>query len=337
MTNALAVIDRGAGTSVPALQARMQTILDVMANVLEEGKDYGRIPGTDKPTLYKPGAEKLMLTFQLAAAQPAVEDLSSTDAVRYRVAVPITNGDDRVLAVGIGEASTDEEKYRWRKPVCDEEFDETPAHLRREKWFKGKDKPYKGKQIRTSPADLANTALKMAHKRAFIHGTLLATGASSVFNQDLEDFTKELREAVLEADAPPAASTSKREVTRASAGAPKRAAAATSPAATDVLVTAPRKVKDLRAITKNDKTFYILLLDGDPTEYTTRDATQALELEKFKGTDHLIRVSYKTNEWSGKTYYNLENFAIADAEAPKAAPAPAAGSPMTAGDIPFGR
>ncbi len=102
--------------------------------------------------------------------QPNVEDLSTSDAVRYRVSVPIEAADGRILAAGIGEASTDEEKYRWRKPVCDEEFEETPAELRRLKWFRGREGGYQGKQVRTSPADLANTVL-VAHKRAFVGGT----------------------------------------------------------------------------------------------------------------------------------------------------------------------
>jgi len=197
------VIDRGGvqALTIGAMKERVALVLELMANVLEDGKDYGRIPGTDKPTLYKPGAEKLCVAFQLAAEAPSTEDLSTDDQIRYRLAVPIVAPHGRLLAVGVGEASTAEEKYRWRKPVCDEEWDETLLHLRREKWFKGKGgSAYKGKQVRTSPADLANTALKMAHKRALIHGVLLATGASSVFNQDLEDFTQELRESVLDAD-----------------------------------------------------------------------------------------------------------------------------------------
>ena len=322
MTSTALVIDRGAGTATLQLQARMTVILDVMANVLEDGKDYGKIPGTDKPTLYKPGAEKLMLTFQFAAARPTIDDLSTSDEIRYRVAVPIEGPDCRTLAVGIGEASSNEEKYRWRKPVCDEEFIETPAHLRREKWFKGSSGPYKGKQIRTSPADLANTVLKMAHKRGFIHGTLLATGASSVFNQDLEDFSKELRDALVDADATAAPAPDKKPVQRASAtggSGPK--------APSDVLVTEPRLVVEVReAKDKKGASFWIVVLESDPHEYTTRDATQALELEQFKGTDHRVRLSYKTNVWQNKTYFNLEHFAIAD-------PPP----PMTAGEIPFGR
>jgi hypothetical protein len=298
----------------------MVLILDVMANVLEEGKDYGKIPGTDKPTLYKPGAEKLMLTFSFAAARPSIEDLSTSDEIRYRVAVPIEGPECRTLAVGIGEASSNEEKYRWRKPVCDEEYAETPDHLRREKWFRGSSGPYKGKQIRTSPADLANTVLKMAHKRGFIHGTLLATGASSVFNQDLEDFSKELRDALVETDETAVPTAAKKPVQRASESGKKPVADS------NVLVTDPRRVVDVReAKDKKGNAFWVLVLADDPHEYTTRDKTQALELEQFKGTDHVVRVSYKINDWQGKQFYNLEHFAIADA------PGPA----MTAGEIPF--
>lgn len=304
------VIDRGSGLAVQQLQQRMDIILSVMANVLEEGKDYGKIPGTDKPTLYKSGAEKLMLAFNLAAGQPQIEDISTSDEIRYRVGVPIESTDGRPRW-GVGEASSNEEKYRWRKPVCQEEFDETPDHLKREKWFRGKS-PYKGLQVRTSPADVANTILKMAHKRGFIHGTLLATGASSVFNQDLEDFTKEMQASILETDPTVVAAPSR----------PPAAAQRTSarPATNgNGLVTDARKVKDVRVFGK-DKNNYAVCLSGDPTEYTTKDAAVAAEFEAFKGTDHLIRIRYEDNEWQGKTYHNLKSFSIDDVAIPSPSP-----------------
>jgi hypothetical protein len=37
----------------------------VTDKVLVKGVDYGEVPGTDKPTLLKPGAEKLLSAFQL--------------------------------------------------------------------------------------------------------------------------------------------------------------------------------------------------------------------------------------------------------------------------------
>ena len=48
-------------------------------------------------------------------------------------------------------------------------------------------------QIRTEPADLANTILKMACKRAMIAMTLNVTAASDIFTQDIEDIPEELR------------------------------------------------------------------------------------------------------------------------------------------------
>jgi len=82
-----------------------------------------------------------------------------------------------------------EEKYKWRKPVCDQEFDEAPEDRKRLVWKKGYDnKPdYQLKQVRTQPADLANTILKMANKRSLVAAVLNTTAASDIFTQDIED------------------------------------------------------------------------------------------------------------------------------------------------------
>lgn len=190
------VPDDGAPLRPEALKARLDLIQAVMRTVMRKDEDYGTIPGTNKPTLYKPGAEKLLVTFRLAAGKPTVEDHSdSGDVFRFRVYVPILSSTGLEVAVGIGECSSDEEKYRWRKPVFkSKEWDEAPENRRREVWKSGRDGAYKLKQVRTQPQDVANTILKMAHKRGLVHGTLLATAASSVFEQDLEDVPEETRQ-----------------------------------------------------------------------------------------------------------------------------------------------
>ena len=48
------------------IKAQVQLIQEVMQAVMQEGYHYGVIPGTEKPTLLKPGAEKLTMTFRLA-------------------------------------------------------------------------------------------------------------------------------------------------------------------------------------------------------------------------------------------------------------------------------
>lgn len=182
--------------AVAEVLAHAQTIQQVLAQAMKEGVDFGTIPGTDKPTLLQPGADKLAMTFRIAH-EFSTEDLSTPDCARYRVkCIGRHQATGIVLGEGMGECSGAEEKYRWRRAVCDEEFDETPANMRRIKFAKGKGGAvYKNKQVRTEPADAANTVLKMAVKRAKIAMVLNVTGASAVFGQDLEDLSPELRDA----------------------------------------------------------------------------------------------------------------------------------------------
>ncbi len=137
----------------------------------------------------------MLVTFRIAAMEPKIEDLSTSDAIRYRATRPgIAINSGVPVGAGIGECSSDEEKYKWRKPVCDEEFAETPEDRKREVWKKYDGKATKIKQIRTNPADVANTVLKMADKRAYVALALQVTAASDIFTQDIEDLPAEIAE-----------------------------------------------------------------------------------------------------------------------------------------------
>lgn len=172
----------------------------VMAAVMKKDVHYGVIPGTKKPSLYKPGSEAILSTFRIAVI-PEIQDISTPDEIRYRVLARGVLPDGTVVGCGIGECSSGEEKYKWRSAVCDEEFNDTPEDRRRVKYMlKWNDRTRKKEmskvqQVRTEPADLANTVLKMAKKRAQIDLTLTATGASDVFDQDIEDLPPEYVEA----------------------------------------------------------------------------------------------------------------------------------------------
>lgn len=177
------------------LEARIKRMLQIQQNVMKKDIDYGTIPGCQKPSLYKPGAELLMVTFGLSD-RIDVEELSANgDEIRYRVKTDIYS-QGIYLGCGVGEASSNEEKYKWRKVVCEEEYDATSMDNRREKWFKGyQNKPaYSQKQVRTNPSDVANTVLKMAKKRSKIDAVLSVLGASRIYTQDLEDMSAELQD-----------------------------------------------------------------------------------------------------------------------------------------------
>lgn len=192
MTQELAIRETTA-LSVHDLQGRHDRIQQVLKKIMKNGVDYGRIPGCgDKPGLLKSGAEKILSTFELAVRIEAehITDLSDPTKVRYRIISPIVHiHTGLVVGHGVGECSSEEEKYAWKKAVCDEEWNETDPTDRRVKWKPGKSgKAYQIKQIRTTPADVANTILKMAKKRSVVDGTLTATGASDMFEQG-EDVT----------------------------------------------------------------------------------------------------------------------------------------------------
>lgn len=175
--------------------AHVASVQEIMQAVMKKDVHFGIIPGTDKPTLYKQGAEVLCLAFRISPRYE-VADMSTADAIRYRVTCTGTHQTTGVeLGSGMGEASTGEEKYKWRRAVCKEEFDATPENLRRKKYGKAKGGGfYTQEQVRTEPSDIANTVLKMASKRAHMAMVLTVTAASDCFSQDLEDLDETLRE-----------------------------------------------------------------------------------------------------------------------------------------------
>lgn len=184
--------------SVAEVVQQAYAVQEIMQAVMKEGEHYGKIPGTDKPTLYKAGAEKLCMTFRIAD-EYAIQDLSDGDQIRYRVTcVGRHQLSEVVLGSGMGEGSTSEEKYRWRKAVCKEEFEATPAAMRRTKYGRKSGGFYTVEQVRTEPSDLANTVLKMACKRAKMAMVLNVTAASDCFTQDLEDLDSVLAQHLTE-------------------------------------------------------------------------------------------------------------------------------------------
>lgn len=208
-TGALAASGTNGRMAVADIIQHVAVVQEVMRAVMKPEVHYGKIPGTDKPTLYKAGAEVLCMVFRVADTYE-VADLSTADTVRYRVnCIGVHQVTGVVLGSGLGEASSGEEKYKWRKAVCKEEFEETPANMRRVKHARGKGgTTYKQEQIRTEPADLANTILKMANKRAKMAMVLNVTAASDCFAQDLEDMDAALRDHLTRhEDEAPAAAT----------------------------------------------------------------------------------------------------------------------------------
>lgn len=201
----------GGARTVAQIKSNRAHVKAIMKDLMEEGIHYGTINGTDKPTILKPGTELLMSLFGIDG-QPEVEDLSDEDCVRYRIVMKgVHAASGTTLGHGVGECSTDEEKYKWRACYNNREWENRAEDRSRVKygWDKKERREYEVRQVRTNPADAANTVLKMAKKRAQSDMVLTVLAVSDIFLQDAEDMAEWLREGDTPPDGAPSPATSK--------------------------------------------------------------------------------------------------------------------------------
>lgn len=192
------------------IQAQVNTIQKVMKQVMKLGEHYGTIPGCGpKPTLLKPGAEKLCVTFRLAPSYDITRIDMGDDHREYQIVCTLTHmTSGMVVGQGVGTCSTKEGKFRYRTterkcPACEKETIIKGKAEYGGGWlcwakkggcgakFKEGDTAIEGQEAgkaeHDNPPDYYNTVLKMAKKRALVDAALTATAASDLFTQDIED------------------------------------------------------------------------------------------------------------------------------------------------------
>lgn len=198
-----------------ALQRYNMTV-EFTKQIMRPGVDYGVVPGTgNKPTLLKPGAEKLCSFFGLSPVFVPVETVQDWSGAehdgeafflyRYRCEL-YRNG--TMIGSGVGSCNSWEVKYRYRSaqrvcPSCGQAAIIKGKDEYGGGWlcfkskggcgakFKDGDRSIEGqvsgKVKNTDPADIVNTVDKMAQKRALVAATLIAVNASEFYTQDVED------------------------------------------------------------------------------------------------------------------------------------------------------
>lgn len=146
--------------SIQQVAQTMQKITQfqkVIQQTLRQNHDYGVVPGTDKPTLLKPGAEKILMMMGLQSEFEIVDSTRDFENgfFQYQVRCKLFKG-DMLVTEGLGSCNTKERKY-----------------------------------VKQDPFSIDNTVLKMAKKRALVDAALLVASLSDVFTQDLEDMDLE--------------------------------------------------------------------------------------------------------------------------------------------------
>lgn len=150
---ALSVIDSIDTNIVARTMDKIHAFQQVIQQAVKPGHDIGIIPGTDKPTLLKPGAEKIVMMMGLASRYEIMDKVEDYDKGFFSYNIRCTlsrQGMD--ICEGVGNCNSRESKY-----------------------------------VKADPYSIANTILKMAKKRAYVDAALSVASLSDIFTQDLED------------------------------------------------------------------------------------------------------------------------------------------------------
>jgi len=150
---ALTVIDSIDTNVVARTMSKIHAFQQVIQQAVKPGHDIGIIPGTDKPTLLKPGAEKIVMMMGLSSRFEIMDKVEDYDKgfFSYNIRCTLSRmGYD--ICEGVGNCNSRESKY-----------------------------------VKADPYSIANTILKMAKKRAYVDAALSVASLSDVFTQDVED------------------------------------------------------------------------------------------------------------------------------------------------------
>jgi len=141
--------------SIAQAKDRITLLQSFVKEMMLPNVDYGLIPGCQKPSLYKSGAEKLCDVYGFSKQLEVTNRIEDWEQGIFAYEVKmilISKRTGLIEAEGIGSCNNRERKYKNQDGFT-----------------------------------LCNTILKMAKKRALIDAVLSATRSSGIFTQDIED------------------------------------------------------------------------------------------------------------------------------------------------------
>ena len=207
MSNEL-IVKENLPMNLSEVKEQVNLIQQIMKDVMKVDEHYGTIPGCNKPSLYKAGAEKLTLTFKLAPFYTITKEQMKNEHLEYNVICTLKTHAGNEIGQGVGSCTTMEGKYRFRGgkrkcPKCDAEAIIKGKAEYGGGWLCFAKKGGCGQKFGDNdtsiteqtvgqieyenPADYYNTVLKVAKKRAYVDAMLTCTAASDIFTQDVED------------------------------------------------------------------------------------------------------------------------------------------------------
>lgn len=199
---------------VKAIIAGTNRMMQLQKDLLREDVDYGVIPGTGKPTLLQPGAERLAMFHRLIPEHVVTRTVTPVPGHVERIDIDaacslhLGSIEGPVLQTSHATASSYEDRYRWRTlerscPTCGK-----PAIIKGNPKYGGGWVCWKkkdgcgtnfpddygpitsqtvGKVENEEPWALLNTLVQMAQKRAFVAAVRHALGITDLFTEEIEE------------------------------------------------------------------------------------------------------------------------------------------------------
>lgn len=163
---------------------------ELIEKALKKDRDFGTIKGTKKPTLYKAGAERIVIAFGCFArfrtlASEVDHDREVKWTKREKVWRNKFKGDKEFTwkeEVGVSQGLY---RYVIECEIVDRETGNVVGS------FVGSCSSMESKYV-DRPRDVENTILKMAEKRALVGAGLTTFGLSDQFTQDVEDLPRDV-------------------------------------------------------------------------------------------------------------------------------------------------
>jgi len=150
---AISIIDSIDTNLVSRTISKITDFQAVIQQALTAGHDYGIIPGCKKPSLLKPGAEKINMLMGVSSEYQIMDKAEDYEKGFFAYNIKcILRKNGLSICEGVGNCNSKEKKY-----------------------------------VTQDPFTIANTILKMAKKRAYVDATLSLASLSDIFTQDIED------------------------------------------------------------------------------------------------------------------------------------------------------
>ena len=174
--------------------SKVKSLQATLKNILVEEHDYGKIPGCgDKPTLLKPGAEKILMALGITSSYELIEHTENFEGkgfFAYTVKCTLFKNGQKITE-GLGHANSREKKWAVEF-VYEKDLPEgTDKELLKKKTIKSNNGTFYKYEIDADANSKANTILKMAKKRAQIDAVLTVASLSEIFTQDFDDLPPE--------------------------------------------------------------------------------------------------------------------------------------------------